>query len=139
MPAADWRTTSRFIRIGPAAHRPAQAGGAEGEASGEALGQVLVVAVRQERLELGPGLGIGVERDPAARRAPVGGTRRRSSDRRGHRAQQLAEAPDRGAPGGEHVLVVEGLGRHARGEVGHEGHPEHLGAEMTCRDRLEHG
>ena len=51
-----------------------------------------------------------------------------------------AERPDRGGgcrPGGEDLLVAHGHHVRPGGGVGHEGQPEHLGAEMAGSDGLE--
>ena len=63
-PRAAWRTTSRFIRSGPAPIGGAQPGGAEHQLAVEARGELVVGPVEQ-RLQLGADVVVGLGGEPA--------------------------------------------------------------------------
>ena len=63
-PAAARMTTERFIRIGPGAELAAQAGGAELEGAGEAVGELGDVPGVDELGELVAGVRVGVLGQP---------------------------------------------------------------------------
>ena len=139
MPAADSRTRTRFIRVGPAAIGPRRPAVPNSSRPREALGQPGGVPGGEHPPELRPGGGIGVPRDPRLHAPAQIGRDRRHHDRRGHRAQQVDQPVHRGLSGGEHLPVVERLGGEPRGEVGDQRDAEDLGPQVARGDGLEHG